>query len=165
VVASRRVSGLQGFRLPNSLDQQGFCVSPSGSVCYFRGWGAGIYSSSGGDLMGLKWGPKLQIFASFARRRNCSPSEQAILGFFLDLMLRWASVMMKCSLGEGIARLASKLVWATFGLGLLWAGLLFIWCQCLAEQVGGSWGMLCNINGQILGYDSCPCSIFLNRES
>ena len=22
-----------------------------------------------------------------------------------------------------------------------------------------------NINGQILGYDSCPCSIFLNRES
>ena len=59
-VASERVSGLQGFRLPNSLDQQGFSVSPSGSVCVFvrpsvfRGRGAGIYSGSGGDLMGLK---------------------------------------------------------------------------------------------------------------
>jgi hypothetical protein len=42
VVASRRVSGLQGFRLPYSLDQQGFCARvsvlfrPSRSV-HFRG--------------------------------------------------------------------------------------------------------------------------------
>ncbi|KAI5446936.1 hypothetical protein KIW84_014692 [Lathyrus oleraceus] len=58
------------------------------------------------------------VFPPFSlSRRSCSPSEQAILGFYWIWRFARASVMTRGSLGEGIARLASRPIWAFSGLG------------------------------------------------
>jgi hypothetical protein len=131
-VASERKCGLQGFfaRKLSSWSPGFLCQGfrPSSSV-HFRGWSLAIYSDYD-DLMGSEWSPEILIFASFARRRNCSPSEQASLGFYWIWCFAGASVITKGSLGEGIARLASRPVWAIF-----WIGPLVSWAFVLLRSV------------------------------